>query len=394
MNRMQRAWAATAATASGSVVRPSSRTRTLPLAFVTAGFAAGAILAEPAALAQEPRYTFTILPGTSASRPHTSPNAINDAGVVVGLLEGAMATRDALVWSPGGDHRPFNLGEFLGLPHSVATDINNSNRLVGVAAANPFGTHHAFVFARGQGATRLPGLEADPAFGSSAAAISDGGLIAGSCDVLMDFNGDRILASRAVVWDAAGNVTDVGTLGGDVAWASAVNDSGVAAGLSNSSVGTLVHAFAWTQESGMTRLPGIDGTQRTWANDINDAGVIVGNADLDPWTHEPAAWLPPDYELTLLERLEGDSMEELVAVNDRGQAVGSGTSDDFLEIRPRLWIGVNGYDLPSLVNDLPATLDLINAYDINDAGQIVCWGLDFADPSRPVSVSMLLTPVD
>ena len=71
--------------------------------------------------------------------------------------------------------------------------------------------------------------------------------------------------------------TDLGTLGGDRSFASAVNDNGQVVGNAQVTVGSgQSHAFMWTQAGGMVELPSIGGGDEPSA--ISDSGQVVGRA--------------------------------------------------------------------------------------------------------------------
>ncbi len=72
-------------------------------------------------------------------------------------------------------------------------------------------------------------------------------------------------------------VTDIGSLGGTFTQAFRINEVGQVTGGSTTSSGDL-HAFLWTQGSGMIDL-GTLGGPTSLAFGINDQGVVVGGSD-------------------------------------------------------------------------------------------------------------------
>jgi probable HAF family extracellular repeat protein len=73
-------------------------------------------------------------------------------------------------------------------------------------------------------------------------------------------------------------VLDIGTLGGPLALASAVNDHGQVAGTSTLPDGVL-HAFLWSRTSGIVDIgPCGPGAGESAANDLNNRGQVVGYA--------------------------------------------------------------------------------------------------------------------
>jgi probable HAF family extracellular repeat protein len=77
---------------------------------------------------------------------------------------------------------------------------------------------------------------------------------------------------------------DLGTLGGEMSIATAINDEGQVVGYSQA-YGTVV-AFLWTRENGMVALSWPEGAEAWVATDINNKGVVAGvsvmSGDGDP----------------------------------------------------------------------------------------------------------------
>jgi len=142
-------------------------------------------------------------------------------------------------------------------------------RVVGVAAvatllvglAAPAGAVGWPVRRGPTGPVALPTLGGADAF---ARAINNAGVAVGSSLTAAG-------ARHAARWDAAGRVTDLGTLGGQ-SLAAAINDAGTIVGSSIDSAGQF-HAVRWSPTGRMTDL----GTGEATA--INDAGVAVGYRD-------------------------------------------------------------------------------------------------------------------
>lgn len=82
-------------------------------------------------------------------------------------------------------------------------------------------------------------------------------------------------ARRALVWQN-GTTTDLGTLGGDDAFPTAINNEGEVIGQSTTADGA-EHAFLW-QRGTITDLGSVNGNNSV-ARAINDAGEIVGSID-------------------------------------------------------------------------------------------------------------------
>jgi len=101
---------------------------------------------------------------------------------------------------------------------------------------------------------------------SWALGINNLGQVVGASDTA---SGER----HAFRWTLEGGMQDLGTLGGALSEAYAVNDAGHVVGYSRTAVGD--RAFLWTPGDGMRELDNGDGT-RSWAFAINNAGQVAG----------------------------------------------------------------------------------------------------------------------
>jgi probable HAF family extracellular repeat protein len=204
-----------------------------------------------------------------------SANDISDQGVVVG--RGQADSDMAFIWTEEGGIRPID-----GLPEPVssANAINNRGQIVGCCGTEGFNaTRAAFLWDDDSGAQLLPLLGSDPAETSSDAwDINDRG------DIVGGVFSEAGPPQYAVLWHN-GEATDLGNLGVDIAWASAINDSGVIVGFSyaqdafGDSEG---HAFVWDEEHGMRDLNQlIDppfSVELSNAVDINNDGWILATS--------------------------------------------------------------------------------------------------------------------
>lgn len=237
---------------------------------------------------------------------------VNSAGVITGTAYNASSQNRAFRWTEGGGMQ--SLGT-LGGNFSEGRAINESGTIVGVAFQADF-TFRAFRWTEGGGMQSLGTLDE----GSTAYDINNAGFVTGGSDV----DGVR----HVFLWSEGGGMADLGKPGSlDYASGQGINEAGDLVGDGGS--GSVFKA--WIKRSGMgySILPGL-GTIDTRARKINSAGDVVGRS----WTG-------------------GGS--------DSSQAV--------------IWYG--GSSLANLNDQLVggAGWNLLEAYDINDAGQIVGTGM-------------------
>jgi probable HAF family extracellular repeat protein len=186
------------------------------------------------------------------------------------------------------------------------------------------------------------------------------------------------------------HLVDLGTLGGESSYATAINDRGWVVGRSQVADGSY-HGFLW-RHGRMTDLGTLSPT------DINNPGQIVGLRDDLPGAH---LWTAG--RLLDLGSLGGDSTYP-TAINDRGQVVGMSATPDRSDV-PFLWsggvmrevplgtvsdidnrgrvsggrpAGVGGFHASvwhrGVVTDLgAAAFDRSNTSRINDRGWVIGW---------------------
>ena len=145
--------------------------------------------------------------------------------------------RDAFVEAPG--KRMVDLGALAPLSEweSQATGINDFGEVVGWFGFNP--GSRAFLYSNGK-ATELPDLSSyDQGGYSSPSRINNEHQIVGTS---YDTNGD----TRAVLWQN-GTITDLGTLGGPLAAAEAINGKGQIVGwaATNTGAADFLDSNAW-----------------------------------------------------------------------------------------------------------------------------------------------------
>ena len=294
-----------------------------------------------------------------------------------------------------------DLGALPGDASSVAWGINLQGDVVGWSNGSA-GTH-AFVFTDAAGMASLPGLPGRPL--SLARDISDSG------DIVGNANAGGVDLGHAVLW-TAGTAQDLGTLGaGPYSEAWGVNNLGQVVGYSYINGGSY-HGFLYSQSTGMVDLTPTSDTG--YAKDINDAGQVTGYKTAVGGYH---AFRWQNGQFADLGVLPGFAHSFGWGINDSGQVAGSsssasGNSQRFIRFTDGSGLqnlgGTGQYNVAYGINaagvvvgttggsgkrairytdvnglqDLNTLIDpslgwvLLEATDINDAGQIVGYGFN------------------
>jgi probable HAF family extracellular repeat protein len=161
----------------------------------------------------------------------------------------------------------------------------------------------------------------------------------------------------------AGQITDLGTLGGTFSDARAVNGVGDVAGFSTLSGTALSPTFAFLFSNGKMRDLGTLGGGSSRAYGINDFGQVVGASDRPSGTAD--AFLYSGGKMTDLGAL-GSSGSSANDINNVHQVVGSSEAANGSGMHAFLWSTGTMRDIGTL-GGTGGTI----AYAINDGGQIV-----------------------
>ena len=190
--------------------------------------------------------------------------AVNDAGQVAGYSYGPTNTAGFVWTAPGGIVDLGNLGGPLTQPQA----INSAGVVVGVSeAGTPYFFQRGFQWTQTGGIQLIGGANlTDPAL--RAYGINASGQIAGYENTYP--------AYKAFVRSPAGQIQLLGALpSNDSSEAYAINDSGQIVGESYGGTAPAL-PFIWSPSSGITNLPLVPSAIAGRANAINRDGVIVG----------------------------------------------------------------------------------------------------------------------
>jgi probable HAF family extracellular repeat protein len=184
-------------------------------------------------------------------------SAINSSDLIVGFVLQSNGTPHATLWDHG---LVTDLGLLTGFDSSLATGINDSGEVVGIAYsfANP-NNEVGFKWNSQTGMQAIDGA-------ATASGINNNGDIAGMTQNL-----------QAAIFTASGTITLLGTLG-DFSLAGAVNNQGHAVGYSPLVAGGHVDAFFYNGT--MQDLGTLQAGSNTLAVSVNDNDLVIGVSNL------------------------------------------------------------------------------------------------------------------
>jgi probable HAF family extracellular repeat protein len=173
-----------------------------------------------------------------------------------------------------------------------------------------------------------------------------------------------ITASSALLWTAQG-ITNLGSLGGPVTAALAVNDSNLVVGYGSVAAGGRTAAWAW-RDGVMSEITTLPGATQSYAYDVSNTGYIAGLATAPGITSRP--WVHRNGVTTILPIPDGMRSGSANAVNNAGIVVGSYEANRVIgTFMASMWVGGAQIDLGTLGGAFPSSV----ARSINSQQDVV-----------------------
>jgi probable HAF family extracellular repeat protein len=237
----------------------------------------------------------------SAGLPVTNPNAVSNAGHVVGYVgDGTAEKARAFVWTAAGGLVDLG-GAIPGQSETdgcTATDVNDSGQVVGSCGQS--GGRRGFYWSPSTGMIDLGGTALLPRF------INNAGQVVGYG------------ASNAFYWTIAGGLRDLGRFDGWVTEPTALSENGLLTGIAVP-VGS-TRTFV-SQDGGPLQAASLSPADPSSPSAVNSIGHIVGNSTLPGSVRRGFYWSPATGAIEL-PPLGGSTVSQANALNASGQVVG------------------------------------------------------------------------
>jgi probable HAF family extracellular repeat protein len=200
---------------------------------------------------------------------------------------------------------------------SCVHHLLNSARKAGLCLAL---TGALIASAPAQDRYKIIGLPTPAGYDSSALGLNDNGNVVG-----YSFQGDHYQAF--LYSQSNGSSTDVGSLGGQMNAACAINSSDQVAGYSQDANGNL-SAFIYTKDGGIKALASLDGGVSSEAFGINNSGQAVGDSQNATDDHRPVLFDGGGVkDLNVCVAQNSNAFRTAYAINAAGQMAGRTDTD-------------------------------------------------------------------
>jgi probable HAF family extracellular repeat protein len=174
--------------------------------------------------------------------------------------------------------------------------------------------------------------------------------------------------SDPFLWED-GRMIDLGSLGGTVGGASAINSRGQVVGISNLPGDNFAHGFLW--DGSVLKDLGTFGGDASQADSLNDSGDVVGSADFPgDQLHDGFLWRKG----VMIDLGNLGLTSRAYSINSKSQVVGNSRLSDGITIHSFLWERGTMVDLNDLVSPKSDVI-LIDVNAIADSGEILVNGL-------------------
>ncbi|GEM_PF-6681923 len=334
------------------------------------------------------------------------PSAINNAGLVVG---GTVIPEGEGTGFYVGEGRQVGLNDAFSLLGSELVDVNDSGVAVGWGfdETRDF-TTPGFAFTYdGTTLTEYGGFVSSAIARPTLSGINNAGVVVGSAPRPAPGQPVTPEDGRPAIWDASGQISELPLPAGATrGFAQSINNAGLIVGRADSAEDPFLRSAIWRPDGSFEYAPRVDftdgdpglpGSGEVLIRDLNDAGALVGHVDRALFDRRPV-YVDPAGDVTLVEGWDVDNPakvgDEVFAINGSGMMVGrSRIGNDFDLL---FWSGPDASPINlSELYDTP-TLEIVQAIDINDAGQITAFGFEtvvFEGQEVQQAVALVLTPI-